>query len=640
MICLLPCAILIAGPAAAWDINGTLVSGANGVQSRLLCAPDGAGGFIVAWLSIEPESHTLYAQHMNAAGEALWASGGIRVADDDFIPNFRLAADGQGGVFATWQAWNWPRNPLGPGDGSLFLQHLSATGERLWSAQLVSDSCNAGCGLSLNADGAGGVLLAWVEGENNDNPLTPLTVRAQHFDASGQRLWSPGGATVAPVGIFQTAPDIVPITGGAAVTFHRHVPALYGPGDLALNVQKLDEQGVRRWGDEGMLVLARINYGCEASVSDGAGGVIVAWDVSGEFRAQRFSAEGAGLWGSTGSLVGQGGYSAITSIVEDGSGGVMLGWDHSLGTGQDQPNVLAQWIDGDGRTHWGSGPLLVSDPTTWRGELQLSPDGAGGAFGVWREGDISMPRILGQRYGNDGTPQWSSAVEITSAATGYQEGGAALLHDPAGGVFVAYTDWHDGASDLYAQHISAAGELGLRAQGIEFDATVDRARIRWHLPQAAGLTGCVQWRSPGHAWTDLCAASTDAAGWLETLDRTVQPGTSRDYRLALMRGAVRAVGAEVTVSIPTHTTLALSTARWNTARRSLSVEFVLGESGAVRLEAFDLSGRRVLARDLSALLPGAHTLEWGDAQALASGRYVIRLIQGHEMRSRTVTIVR
>ena len=86
---------------------------------------------------------------------------------------------------------------------------------------------------------------------------------------------------------------------------------------------------------------------------------------------------------------------------------------------------------------------------------------------------------------------------------------------------------------------------------------------------------------------------------------------------------------------PGTTSLAMTLAgfRPNPSRAELCVEFSLARSEATRLEVLDVSGRRLLARDLGIMGAGHQLVSLGSDAKLAPGVYLLRLSQ----RSQTVT---
>jgi hypothetical protein len=76
----------------------------------------------------------------------------------------------------------------------------------------------------------------------------------------------------------------------------------------------------------------------------------------------------------------------------------------------------------------------------------------------------------------------------------------------------------------------------------------------------------------------------------------------------------------------------------NPARRTpLMIGFTLPISAPARLEVLDVSGRRIMAREIGALGPGPHRLAM--AATLPPGIYLIRLSQGSNVRVRRAVLL-
>ncbi|MGH7730871.1 MAG: hypothetical protein ACRENJ_06420, partial [Candidatus Eiseniibacteriota bacterium] len=82
-----------------WVPNGVPVCKAAGAQTRPQAVSDNAGGVIVVWQDARAGATDIYAQRLNAAGAALWATGGVLVCGaggDQKAPV--VVGDGQGGA--------------------------------------------------------------------------------------------------------------------------------------------------------------------------------------------------------------------------------------------------------------------------------------------------------------------------------------------------------------------------------------------------------------------------------------------------------------------------------------------------------------------------------------------------------------
>lgn len=87
-----------------WAPNGVVICTANVDQYKPEPISDGFGGTIIAWRAADKENdHNIYAQCLDASGNARWPAKGIPVTTapgDQYDP--LLAPDGKGGAIVTW----------------------------------------------------------------------------------------------------------------------------------------------------------------------------------------------------------------------------------------------------------------------------------------------------------------------------------------------------------------------------------------------------------------------------------------------------------------------------------------------------------------------------------------------------------
>ena len=74
------------------------------------------------------------------------------------------------------------------------------------------------------------------------------------------------------------------------------------------------------------------------------------------------------------------------------------------------------------------------------------------------------------------------------------------------------------------------------------------------------------------------------------------------------------------------------------SRGALRVDFTLGDGGPATLELVDVAGRRVIARDLTALGAGRHAVDL--RAGLPVGVYLVRLTQAGRALVRKAVILR
>ncbi len=217
------------------------------------------------------------------------------------------------------------------------------------------------------------------------------------------------------------------------------------------------------------------------AVTDGAGGVIVAWvarDGGGNagVYTQRKTANGGIAWGTAEEPVLLFSYTStqdhevdVEHVQADGSGGAYLCWNEWLS--DTSSNVYVQHINHDGSALFRPGGTRINEEDGhFYSHSRLCADSSG-VFITWSEqiamGNTDVPgyaQVFVQRYNAAGVPQWAANTQVSTV-----DGLRALpeiVSDGTGGVFIAFADTRNsnidstGAGDnidLYAQHINNNG---------------------------------------------------------------------------------------------------------------------------------------------------------------------------------------
>jgi hypothetical protein len=205
------------------------------------------------------------------------------------------------------------------------------------------------------------------------------------------------------------------------------------------------------------------------SVSDGAGGVIVAWvdyrNGNADIFAQRIPADGVPLWTADGvALCTAAGDQLGPAIVADNAGGAIVTWqDFRSGTDFD---IYARKISAAGTVQWTSDGVALCSATGSQWNPILVTDGGTGAIVAWQDQRSgSNDDIYAQRILTDGTVNWTVNGVALCTATNWQ-GNIAAAADGAGGAIVTWDDCRSGSYDIYAQKVSAAGAVPWTANGV------------------------------------------------------------------------------------------------------------------------------------------------------------------------------
>jgi hypothetical protein len=348
------------------DPTGAILwSTLNATQGTLMgAAPDRAGGAIAVSLF-----GAMQVARVSSTGSILW--GPLTVASDPTSP-LAIASDGAGNSFVFWRD-----NRAGAGNLQLFVQKLSPTGVPQWIANGVVVENVTGvqtiASLSVCGDESGGCYLAWEDYRAGVVGTSDLYM--QHVSSGGTALWTANGIAVCNAAGRQQAQTLASDgAGGVIVAWVDQRGA-----DSDIYAQRVNTSGTALWTSNGVaLCTAPLNQGALVLVSDGSGGVFAAWsdDRNGcqDIFAQRVNSSGTILWAANGAQVATGTLCQKgPSMAYDGAGGVFIAWGGDEG-------VAGQHLDGNGNPLWilnGVRPIVVGASA---GLGAVAPDGTGGAY--------------------------------------------------------------------------------------------------------------------------------------------------------------------------------------------------------------------------------------------------------------------
>ena len=394
----------------------------------------------------------------------------------------------------TFVVWQDERS----GAGDIYAQKLSSVGVPLWLGNGVPVCKAAGVQIlpRLVSDGAGGVIIVWQDKRSDDGDIY-----AQRVSALGSPLWAANGIAVCTSVNTQKQPVVVSDgVGGVLVAW---IDDRFSSNDVWM--QRVNGAGVPQWAECGIRVCAAPGTQQGVTiVTDGQRGAIAAWQDGrtdgGNIFAQRLDEFGVQAWLDNGVAV-----CATTGIqdspvaVADGLGGEIVAWSDGRGANRD---IYAQRLDATGTVQWtANGQVLCAQTGDQRLPVACA-DGAGGAIVAWQDG---RPAALGldvyaQRVDPAGAVQWTSNGVGVCTATADQTV-PSVTADPVGGAVVGWSDARNVASgkDVYVQHLSLAGAGEWTPNGVQL-CDADNAQER-PLLVADGLGGATA------VWEDLRAGT-------------------------------------------------------------------------------------------------------------------------------------
>jgi hypothetical protein len=178
-------------------------------------------------------------------------------------------------------------------------------------------------------------------------------------------------------------------------------------------------------------------------------------------------------------------------------------------------------------------------------------------------------------------------------------------------------------------------------QSSSADAAIgaEAVRLRWVIGETQEQRANLYRSSDDGPWTRL--AEVVARGdTLEYEDTEVRTGLRYSYRLGIRSAGHEVQRGLVSVTVPGRMDFGLVRVWPNPVVGTPAVAFSLPRSAAATLDLYDISGRRVLSRQVGALGPGTHRLELTGTAGLSGGLYFLRLEQGGRSTTRRLCLLR
>lgn len=401
-----------------WPRSGVLISPRT-VEARFPeLISDGQHGAIITWTDERNGSMQIYAQRVDTAGTPLWQAGGVLVSagTGDYGPA-RIVSDGDGGVILSYHGY-----PDGYIDSltysDIYAQRLNANGQAQWTAGGVL-VCSAPADQNydhLTSDGQGGAIIAW-----SDERLWLLNgydVYAQWIGSDGVPRWKSDGVAICRADEDQLLWGMVSDgAGGAILCWMDERLGIY-----EVYAQRVDSSGTVRWNVDGVAVGAALGgrHVFPRLIVDGSGGAIIVWvkrDLydEGDILAQRVSADGIELWAAGGEVVADApDEQRVPVLVDDGIGGAVISWvDGAFG----ESDIYAQRVDHTGAMLWSEGGIAVSSATYSQWEpvnlIRSSVSTFIMVWEDWREGFYADYDVFAQLVNLDGTPGPPLSVSLS-----------------------------------------------------------------------------------------------------------------------------------------------------------------------------------------------------------------------------------
>jgi hypothetical protein len=417
-----------------------------------------------------------------------WGENGVTVCSGAWDKREgKICYNGFGQYLIAWSDLRTPDN-----DFDIYIQSLEADGYKVLHANgdPVCQAPGKQDKLVMVADGNyGGVNIAWVDQRNGN-----ADIYAQQVGRWGGQIWWPeDGVAICTASGNQDHPQIAANgEGGAIIVWEDH--RIAGP---IVYVQALDHSGFIQWADNGLALSgAALNPQITA---DGEGGAIIVWedfstDAKGDIHAQRVDAQGIRQWGDNGVVVcGAANRQQAPQIITDGTGGAFIAWQDLRNDAEDR--VYVQWVDSSGGMEFGENGIGVSKNTTGSQKAPIMVYTGWPFYPViicWNDKRSADWDIYAQWIDIEGDSMWDESGVAVCTATGDQRAYQLVVGDNVSSVTIVWED--DFSSMVYTQQLDGSGNILGPKDGIPASAdgidqqepdVAPKSVIAWHEIRAS-----------------------------------------------------------------------------------------------------------------------------------------------------------
>jgi hypothetical protein len=417
--------------AKRFDANGTMtwsqelaLAVVPGNQTGVRMAGIGNGEFVFTWSDQRNADTDIYGQKVNISGQKLWSEPFIVFSDQTSSSpaaqtNPRIQSTSDGGAVIVWEDYR-----LDSQNCELFAQKLNAAGTKLWgeAAIAITNADFAQTGQRMAADNSGGVYIVWDDLRNGNTPNDDIY--AQHLSASGEALWTAGGKVICNAAYMQNG-SLVKVSGDNI--FINWMDARNG--SIGIYYQVLNASGVSQLAENGVEVFWGLSGDTpinQYQILPRSNDTVIIWQdtryASEGYRLfyQILNEDGQTLLETNGrpiTLQGLGHQKdAHSTVTEDGH--IAIVWrDERSGTS----TIYAQLISPTGERLWGDNGMKMTeaDPLSHK-DPRISYFNNSFYIG-WSEMEaIGMSfsyHVYGQRI-VDGNKMWGPNGKLVSVLTG------------------------------------------------------------------------------------------------------------------------------------------------------------------------------------------------------------------------------
>jgi uncharacterized repeat protein (TIGR01451 family) len=398
---------------------------------------DGVGGAIFAYYD-EGATDSLKLAYVDAAGGVMYG-GPTTVAGNTAVIGRAGLARIKRALFVTWLA-----EPTGASTGYIYGEGYQLPTSTAATPLTALDQDPK---LALMPSGEKAMVWSTRDYYSNDRSLYHADVHLKIFSPSGALIDSTVvNEAVGDETVVARYADVAADAAGFYVSYGHQDE---GGGYLA--VQKFDPTGTALWG-AGVQIAGNAGLDQSRLAPDGTGGIFTTYLGDG-FRALHIASSGAFAWGPTGVRIGDDS-NLRPFLLSDGAGGVAIAWAQSQ-------RISLTHLDGAGATTAGfaagEGIQISGFNEAIEPALIYNPDGT--LLLQYTSLDYSGPTILVNKVSLQGVLLWSGVSRMVATnvnCCGTVGSDPKIVSDGAGGMVIV---WENNDGNLFAQRVDGSGAL-------------------------------------------------------------------------------------------------------------------------------------------------------------------------------------
>ncbi|OGU74945.1 MAG: hypothetical protein A3G43_14475 [Ignavibacteria bacterium RIFCSPLOWO2_12_FULL_56_21] len=366
-----------------WQKNGIPIVDNVIAQRFPQMVSDGGGGAYIAWEDDQADYTYVFAQRINAEGQKLWQSNGIKAAETGGL-FISLDRDSHNGLLLGWSTTY-----------SVFVQRLDSMGNRVWADSGTQITNRLGTvypgALRVKSDSHGGMFVCWSEGIDYEQ----MELYVQRVDSSGVIAFQADGLPLTNNGTQNSNIHLISDKAGNLIVQWGSAPPV--PLDTGRTfIQRIDLQGVTTWGPTGIMLLETGGSGSgKRNTNDGHGGAFIGY----KNHIQHVDSAGNFLWpGSGADFTPLKIHFNESEQILNGEDGIWNIWTQY--TGDD--DVYAQYINRDGIAKWGADGRNVCGVVSLQDWQRGTYTGNGTAIIVWMDTRDSRSAVYAAKLDTGG----------------------------------------------------------------------------------------------------------------------------------------------------------------------------------------------------------------------------------------------